>query len=118
MVRPGETAARTTNRLACVIAPNITNLPQSLVRDGSGDVAIAIDFTPQLRVGQTVSLLLGTREILPETFAAPTGSLSFIARAVAPGAPLARLRIDGIESPVANRGTSPPTFYDHRITIT
>lgn len=118
VVRPGETQTRTTNRLACIIAPNITNLPQNLVRDGNGDVQITVDFTPQLRPGQTVALLLGQDEILPEGFVAPVGSLNFIARDVPAGAPLARLRIDGIESPVANRSATPPTFYNHRITIT
>ena len=118
MVRPGESVARSTNRLACIVAPNITTLPQHLVRDGNGDVQCTITFTPQLRPGQRVALLLGDREILPEPFAAPTASLPFIARDMPPGAPLARLRIDGIESPVANRAATPPTFYDHRITIT
>lgn len=118
VVRPGETRARTTNRLACIVAPHITNLPQSLARDGSGDVTITVTFTPALRAGQTVSLLLGSQEIAPEPFTAPATSLTFIARAMAVGAPLARLRIDGIESPVADRGATPPVFYDHRITIT
>ena len=118
MVRPGETAARITNRLACIVAPHITNLPQNVARDGNGDVLIAIAFTPELRVGQKVALLLGDREILPESFVAPTSTLNFIASDAQPGALLARLRIDGIESPVANRGATPPIFYDHRITIT
>jgi hypothetical protein len=114
---PGESAPRETNRLGCVIAPNITNLPQTVARVG-GDAHITINFTPELRPGQTVSLLLGQQEIAPESFAAPTGTLNFIARNAEAGAPLARLRIDGIDSPVVDRSASPPVFFDQRVTIT
>ena len=54
----------------------------------------------------------------PESFAVPTTALDFIVENADVGAPLARLRIDDIESPVADRSTTPPTFFDHRITIT
>ncbi|WP_230971496.1 DUF4255 domain-containing protein [Nitrogeniibacter aestuarii] len=118
LVMPDETSPRTSNRLGAVIAPNITNLPTSVARDGSGDAQITIDFTPQLRPGQTVSLLLGQQELYPESFVAPTASLDFIARDATPGAYLARLRIDGVDSPIVDRSTTPPTFFDLRVTIT
>ncbi len=117
LVRSGESHPRQSNRLACVIAPNITNLPQAVARDGAGDALISIDFTPALRPGQAVSLLLGRREIQPEGFTAPVSTLDFVARDAEAGAVLARLRIDGIDSPVANRATTPPTFFDHWVTI-
>lgn len=118
VVMPSETQPRTSNRLATVIAPRITNLPMNVVRDGSDDAHIALNFTPALRPGQTVSLLLGSEEIRPEAFVAPTTTLTFIARNAAVGAPLARLRIDGVDSPVVDRSTTPPTFFDLRVTIT
>jgi hypothetical protein len=118
VIRPGESDPRESNRLACIVAPNITNLPQAVVRDGSGNAAITLTLTPTLRAGQTVSLILGQDEILPESFVAPTATLDFVAENVEVGAPLARLRIDGIDSPVADRSTTPPTFFNHRITIT
>jgi len=118
LILPGETDARESNRLACVIAPDITNLPQAVARDGSGDAAIHIVFTPSLRAGQTVSLLLGQREIAPLAISAPATSLDFVAQAASAGAPLARLRIDGIDSPVADRSVEPPVFFDYRVTIT
>lgn len=117
LIPDGASNMRETNRLACIIAPDITNLPQSVSVDGSGDAHITIDFTPALRAGQTVSLLLGQEEILPESFTAPTGTLNFIARNASMGAHLTRLRIDGIESPVADRSTMPPTFFNYRVTI-
>jgi hypothetical protein len=118
LILPGETDARESNRLACVIAPQITNLPQAVARDGGGDAAINIVFNPALRAGQTVSLLLGQREIAPVSISAPAISLDFIAVAASAGSPLARLRIDGIDSPVADRSVEPPVFFDHRVTIT
>jgi hypothetical protein len=117
MVPPGESNTRQSNRLACVVAPNITNLPQAVTRNGAGDAQISLDFTPALRPGQTVSLLLGRREIQPEGFTAPTSTLDFVAHDAEAGAVLARLRIDGVDSPVANRATTPPTFFDHWVTI-
>lgn len=118
VVMPSETQPRTSNRLATVIAPRITNLPMNVVREGSDDAHIALSFTPALRPGQTVSLLLGSEEIRPEAFVAPTTTLTFIARNAAVGAPLARLRIDGVDSPIVDRSTTPPTFFDLRVTIT
>jgi hypothetical protein len=118
LVMPDETNPRESNRLAVVIAPDITSLPANVARDGSGDAQITITFTPELRAGQTVSLLLGTEEILPETFTAPTSTLDFIARAAQPGVRLARLRIDGVDSPIVDRSSDPPIFFDLRVNIT
>ena len=43
VVRPGETDARESNRLACVIAPSITSLPAApVVRDGDGLVFVEV----------------------------------------------------------------------------
>lgn len=117
MVPTGESDTRESNRLACIVAPNITNLPQVVARDGSGDAAINLVFTPALRSGQSVSLLLGQMEIAPQTIPALATSLDFVAEDVDPGAPLARLRIDGIDSPLADRSREPPVFFDYRITI-
>jgi len=117
LVMPDETSPRTSNRLGAVIAPRITNLPTTVAPDGSGDAHITIQFTPDLRPGQSVSLLLGQEEIYPEAFVAPTSSLDFVARAATPGSYLARLRIDGIDSPIVDRSATPPTFLDLRVTI-
>lgn len=120
LVMPGEATARDSNRLAAVIAPNITTvLPAAPVLiDANGDASFTVQFTPALRAGQTVSLLMGTAEILPEAFAAPTTSLTFIARDVAPGiSPVLRLRIDGVDSPIVDRSVTPPVFFNLRVTF-
>ena len=118
LVMTGETDPRTSNRLGVVVAPNITSLPASVARDGNGDAHLTIAFTPELRAGQTVSLLLASEEILPETFTAPTSSLDFLVREARPGAYLVRLRIDGVDSPIVDHSTKPATFFDLRVTIT
>jgi hypothetical protein len=118
LVPVAEASPRESNRLACVIAPNVTNLPLTVARDGDSNALITLQFTPELRAGQTVSLRLGQQEIHPEGFVAPTSSLAFVARGVAAGSELASLRIDGIDSPLVDRSQSPPVFFNQRVTFT
>lgn len=119
LVMADELTPRESNKLAAVVAPNITTLPAAPIpRDGNGDAHFTVQFTPALRPGQTVSLLMGTTEILPEPFVAPTSSLDFIARDVQAGAsPVLRLRIDGVDSPIVDRSAEPPVFFDLRVTF-
>ncbi len=117
VLRPGESTARETNRFALTLAPQISGLPMTVTRDAGGTASFTIGFSPALRAGQTASLVLGQQEIAPQPFVPPVTSLNF----VIPNAPvanhLARLRIDGIDSPIINRAARPPTFLDQRITI-
>jgi hypothetical protein len=121
VLRPGENAPRETNRLAMTIAPKLDGLPTTVTRDASGTASFTIDFSPELRGGQTVSLVLGQQEFAPEPFTPPVTALDFII----PDAPvadqasghLARLRVDGIDSPIIDPATAPPKFLDQRIKI-
>ncbi len=119
LIMPDEINPRESNKLAAVISPNITSLPASPVpRDSDGDAEFTVQFTPELRPGQTVSLLMGTTEILPESFATPTSSLNFIARNVDAGtSPVLRLRIDGVDSPIVDHSAKPPVFFNLRVTF-
>jgi hypothetical protein len=113
----GEPAPRETNQLGMALAPQITGLPMTVTRDGGGTASFTIGFHPALRAGQTVSLVLGRQEFAPQAFTPPVTTLSF----VIPGAPvanhLARLRIDGIDSPIIDRAATPPAFLDQRVDI-
>jgi hypothetical protein len=88
-----------------------------------GTATFTLNFTPALRTGQKAVLLLGQQEFLPVPFATPTTtSLNFVIKdapvSPAPGF-LARLRIDGIESPIIDRSAKPPAFLaSARINIT
>jgi hypothetical protein len=118
VVRPGETNARTSNQLALVIGPEITTvLPIDVARDGAGSATIPLDFHPQARPGQQVSLLLGTREIVAPPIEAATGTLSFVVPDATAGDPLVRLRVDGVESPIIDRLATPPIFFNRRVNL-
>ena len=118
LVLPDEAHARETNRLALLVAPNITNLPQTIARDGDGTLELDLDFTPHARPGQRVSLILGQREVEAAAFGTPTGSLHFTVPQAAPGTHLARLRIDGVDSPIIDHDSTPPAFLDLWVTVT
>jgi hypothetical protein len=118
VVVPGETDPRESNRLAMTLAPEITNLPQNVARDGAGTAAFTLNFRPALRPGQRVVLVLNQQEYAPQPFVPPVSALDFVIEDAAPGEHLARLRIDGIDSPIINRAVSPPVFLNRRVTIT
>ena len=81
-----------TNSLVLTLAPQITNLPQTVARAGDGSASVAITFTPALRDGQRAVLVLGTTEYQPlEAGATPT-SLTFQVAQAQVGVHLARLR--------------------------
>jgi hypothetical protein len=121
LLQAGETEPRETNRLALTIVPQMSGLPLTVARDGAGTAHITIAFVPALRAGQRAALILGQHAFTPLPYTAPVTSLQFeIAHAVA-GDYLARLRIDGFDSPVVDYATVPPDvpgFLDQRIVIT
>jgi hypothetical protein len=118
VVRPSEVVPRQTNRLALVLAPEITGLPMNVVRDGAETATFNVNFRPALRAGQTVTLVLGTQEFTPQAFVPPTTTLSFVIPHAPLGSHLARLRVDGIDSPIIDASADPPVFLNQRITIT
>jgi hypothetical protein len=122
LVRPSETDPSETNRIALTIAPRMTNLPLPVVRAGDGSASFTIEFTPTLRAGQSAVLVLGQAEYRPQAGAgSPAGALDFVIPNAPVGNHLARLRIDGIDSPIIDLSAEPPalpTFLDQRVIIT
>ncbi len=118
LVAPGESDPRSTNSLSLLIAPDLAGLPMTVTSDPSGTASFIATFTPELRAGQSVDLVLGQQAYRPQAFAAPTGALNFSIPEAPLGNHLARLRIDGIESPIIDRTATPPVFLDQRIEIT
>jgi hypothetical protein len=115
--KPGEPAPRITNDLALTIAPTVGGLPLSVARIG-GKASFTLNFVPAARAGQAARLLLGANDFAPQPFSADTVSLSFEIPDAPPGNHLARLRIDGIDSPIIDTAAAPPAFLDRRIQIT
>lgn len=109
------------NRLALTLAPRITNLPQTVARAGDGSASVTINFTPELRTGQRATLVLGSSEVLPQTAGATPSSLQFRVAGAVPGSYLARLRVDGIESPIVDMNMASgdaPRFLPLTVSIT
>jgi len=117
LVLPDETASRETNRVALLVLPAIGGLPLDIVRDAGGTASFTLAVTPQVRPGQQVTLFLGQQSVAPEPVTTSTGSLQFVVPSAPVGDHLARLRIDGVDSPVIDRSVVPPRFFDQRIRI-
>ncbi|OAE62822.1 hypothetical protein A7J67_02900 [Achromobacter xylosoxidans] len=109
---------RDSNQLALVLAPEPVLPPASATRSG-GTVRMTLGIAPPLLPGQAASLLLGDRELPAEPAAAPASALIFEWRDAPPAGTrfLARLRVDGIESPLVDRESVPVRYLDRRIEL-
>lgn len=108
--------AQISNAIAVALAPRITSIAAARAPDGG--VALSVGCAPPAWPDQAASLLLGERELLAEPHAEKTGTLAFKADDLAPGDYLARLRVDGVESLLVDRSTTPPRFDPtQRVTI-
>jgi hypothetical protein len=90
-----------------------------MTRSAGNVLSLRIGCAPEVRVGQKVTLLMDTREAPAQPFIVNTATLDFEFADAPPagGTPLLRLKVDGIESIVVNRGVRPPAFFNHRITL-
>lgn len=117
--RPGEGERRATNRLPFTLVPRITTaLPLTVARDAQGRATVDLAVRPQVRPHQRATLVLGGREVPAEPIASATSALTFVVDDAPAGTHLVRVRVDGIESPIVDRTTSPPAFLDRRVVIT
>jgi len=99
--------ARMTNALSLSVAPAIEDIkPQNPRRD----TVLTIQCSPRVQATQRVALLLGDRELLPETRAAQTDQLKFRLKNLLPGTYFARLRVDGVDSLLVDWSKTPPEF--------
>ena len=96
---------RATNELPLTVAPRIA-LPAEVIREAplpgedAGPADIDVKFSPPLRGGQRVRLLLGSREAPPSLPlpALPADGLIFRVEKAPLGKHVVRLRIDGVDS--------------------
>jgi hypothetical protein len=120
VLRPDKPEPRLSNVLPVALAPMITSFPPLAMTRSAGNVlSLRIGCRPDIRVGQKVTLLMDTREAPAQPFGSntPTLDFSFADAPPAGGTPLLRLRVDGIDSIVVDRGARPPAFFDRRITL-
>ena len=103
---------------AIALAPTIPSPSSATAASNSSGTLITLTCNPQVVPGQIVSLALGGTTVPARTFSAPTTTLSFQFSTLAHGAYLARLRVDGVDSPVSvNWSATPPSFTGPFITV-
>ncbi len=118
LLSPGDVAPRSTNQLSLPIAPQITALPATAALDADGNLTLAPTCKPLLRPDQRVSLILGGNEAPAAAFSVATSTPTFKFKALAPGTYRARLRVDGVDSPIVDRTKAPPVFTGPEIVVT
>lgn len=108
------------NAVPLALAPRISVSPLAAA---AGDIAITIVCEPRLREGQRALLILGDRQLKPDLIDTPADpkqptTLEFTAPQTTPGAYVARLRVDGVDSiPVVLAGTPPLPAFDPAQTV-
>jgi hypothetical protein len=108
-VQTSSPPVRLTNVMPMLLAPTI----QLVTASTAGAVTtFTVQCAPRIRAGQAVSLVVGTREMAAEPFAgASTDTVQFRGSPFVSGASeWLRLRVDGVDSLLIDRSTTPPTF--------
>jgi len=117
VLRPGEPIPRLSNQVALAIAPQITALPPSANLDASGNLTLTPTCKPDVQLGQRVSLVLGGIEVLAQPFGLSSSTPTFVFEGLPTGPYWVRLRVDGVDSLLVNRSTSPPSFTGPQIQV-
>jgi hypothetical protein len=98
------------NEIPLAVAPRITSqMPLTVARAGR-TARIRLDCAPSVWPGQALSLLLADDAVAPAPVTTVTGTVDFVVPDAEPGAYLVRLRVGGVDSPLVNRSTTPPSF--------
>lgn len=109
-----------TNSLPVAVSATIdsTWVPPALVH--GPNVTVSVPCVPYLRPEQDVSLLIGGQQAPADPFTAPTRLPAFTFAMLQPtsGAVPVRLRVDGIDSPILDMTTTPPSFALPKMTVT
>ena len=102
------TENRRTNTVPLALAPRIDSI---VVATDNSTTTFTLTVTPEVWAEQSASLIVGSHEVSAESFTSEkTDTLTFTVEDLLPGVYRLRLRVDGIESILIDRSTSPPTF--------
>jgi hypothetical protein len=107
------------NMLPLALAPSIAATPAPSATTGGGGTLVTLNCNPQARPNQSVQLIMGATAVPAQPFTGASATLTFLfTPALAKGAYLARLQVDGVVSPVAvNWSVTPPTFTGPMVTV-
>jgi Pvc16 N-terminal domain len=107
------------NMLPLAIAPSILASPAPSAAASGGGTLVTLNCNPQARPNQSVQLIMGASAVPAQPFTVAAATLTFLfTPALAKGAYLARLQVDGVVSPVAvNWTVTPPTFTGPMVTV-
>jgi hypothetical protein len=109
-------ATVSTNSLSIGLAAKIVTISATKLVSGT---SVAVTCNPNIQALQSVSLALGSAAVPADKFVAPTQSLSFHFPTLPPKKYLARLQVDGVDSPVSIDFTAtPPVFTGTFVTVT
>ncbi len=115
---PIATGPTVTNSLPFAIRPSIdTWAPGGPI--ASGNTTVTVPWSPFLRPGQEVFLIIGDQLAVANTFTTPTNSPSFTYTNLQAtgGLVRARIRVDGIESRIVDRTATPPSFTGPQVQV-
>ena len=114
----GGTVLQSTNLIPIAIAPAILAAPPPKVVPNSLGLLVTVYCNPEVLPNQSVSLALGPTMVPVLTFDAQSEVLSFQFPTLVSGSYLARLRVDGVDSPVTvNWLVQPPVFTGPMVTV-
>jgi hypothetical protein len=115
--KQGAAVVQSSNVLPFAVAPTVLPTPPTVVVNPLGTL-VTIHCAPQVLPNQSVSLALSSTAVSAETFDIQTPTPSFQFPLLASGPYLARLRVDGVDSPVQVNWTPlPPSFAGPTVTI-
>jgi hypothetical protein len=107
----GNNILQSTNRLSFGIAPKLRPAPPPVAVNTPQGTLVTVHFDPFAQSRQAIALAMGGAAVAPQAFAADTDTLSFLfpAPGLTSGPYVARLQVDGVDSPVTWTA-SPPAF--------
>ena len=102
-----------------LLVPTIAAVPAPIVTPNAAGFLVTVNCNPAVLPNQSVSLALGATSAPAQNFDTPTAVLTFqFPSALTSGPYLARLRVDGVESPVSvNWLAIPPVFTGPWVTV-
>jgi hypothetical protein len=110
IVKSATEGDRASNEVPLAVAPRITSQLPIQAQIAQGTATIELTCTPEVRPEQRVALLLGSREVLADPRDTQTDALTFSISNAVVGDFWIRLRVDGVDSQLVDRSTTPPTF--------